>query len=351
MSRRHKKGPADERYVSIPVRTWEALRLRGVAPAPNAAALYVYLWSGPMSARIPGVTPSGRAALSEALGWTLDEFVAAFATLEAADLAIADWTARLIYIPEALQQECSRPQSPSAAALWRREWIALPLCPLKDRIDADVRALLGSIGKAFLSSYDKGKRTEYVPPGQAAPQAAHQPAPQAAGLLSLSLDPSLDLAPAQAPALAPAQGCVAGATPAPVEQQRGVGRAKKGKAAKTSEPLPYTVEQLQQALACTCSRYTVTPLEQGPTIHAQKLIRRFTLEQVTRAGQWLEAGGDAYKRTLDGRNLGDLPTWIAHATQWDGKPVTSSKTNGTNARTRGSAPVGDFSNIKPGEEA
>lgn len=41
----------------------------------------------------------------------------------------------------------------------------------------------------------------------------------------------------------------------------------------------------------------------------------------TRIGQWLAAGGDGYKTTLDGRNLKDIDAWAAQAKAWDGRPI------------------------------
>lgn len=345
MTRRHKLGPADERYVTIPVRTWETLRLRGVEPRPDAAALYVYLWSGPYSARVPGVTPSGRAALAEALNWESEQFADAFATLEAADLAIADWKARLVYLPESLTQVCSRPASPSTAAMWRREVIALPCCALKDRIDDDVRKLLATMGPAFLASYSDGRRTESKAQGAGSPAGSPPDSGQAVGLggghPSLSLSLSLAPSPAPAPEQSAAHAAAPPSAPPPGGERDqagdGVGSdetqkkpAKKAGKKPTAEPLPYTVDELQAALAETCKRYTATPLQAGPTINAQKLIRAHSLEDVRLIGAWLEAGGDGYKLTLDGRNLGDLPVWLAHARGWDanGRPAISRAANG-----------------------
>jgi len=185
---------------------WDTLRLRGVPqPPPNATTLLVFLWSSALSSRIPGVTPAGRAALAEALSWEPAEFDAAFQVLADEGLAVADWSARLVYLTEALQQECSRPASPSTATCWRREVAALPVCDLTRRIDADLRASLGTMGPTFLASYMEGRRLDDNRPAggrQPASQPPNSPADRGLGTGQLSPSLSLALSPAPSPALA-----------------------------------------------------------------------------------------------------------------------------------------------------
>ncbi len=47
------------------------------------------------------------------------------------------------------------------------------------------------------------------------------------------------------------------------------------------------------------------------------------LDTARRVGEWLGAGGDAWKASVDGRSIGtDLEAWAAQAMAWDGKSVT-----------------------------
>jgi hypothetical protein len=163
MSRRRKRQ-SDTRYVNVPINVWDTLRLRGVpSPDPSASALYVYLVTCPETLRIPGVVRAGKAALAEALSWEPEAFAGAFTMLEGAKLAVADWSARLVYLPEPLTWDVSRPTSTGPAVCWRREMANIPPCKLSKRIDADVRALLAKLeSPVFLASYQEDKRVDQL---------------------------------------------------------------------------------------------------------------------------------------------------------------------------------------------
>ena len=96
---------------------------------------------------------------------------------------------------------------------------------------------------------------------------------------------------------------------------------RRGRPKKASVPLPFTLPEALDALAAG-GRFVATPLEQGPAIAAQSLIRRFGLGQWRLAGEWLAAGGESYRDVVDSRALSQLPAWIVHAEKWhaSGRP-------------------------------
>lgn len=103
---------------------------------------------------------------------------------------------------------------------------------------------------------------------------------------------------------------------------------RKARKPKQEEPeLPgCTVSRAQFTAAIAAAsggRYTDTPPSAGGLFKLDApRSRPDALALATRIGQWLAAGGDGFKASLDGRNIGtDLEAWVGHADAWDGKPV------------------------------
>jgi hypothetical protein len=111
-------------------------------PAPSALYLAIWLEVGEATISIPGVVPIGRLAAAEMLRWEPVDFDRCFAELEAAGLAAADWTARLIFMPHKLQEAESAPASLTALKTYRRALHELPPCTLTVEIEKMIRALL-----------------------------------------------------------------------------------------------------------------------------------------------------------------------------------------------------------------
>lgn len=218
-----RSGPAANRYVALPVRTWDALSEVGLSLPPSPAGLYVRLATAPEATRIPGVIRIGKAALAEALGWRVDVLMRCVQTLEPVGLLVADWDDRVIYLPELMKEECSRPSSPSGAALFGRELADLPRGPLVERIDSDLRALLSGLHSSYIDSYLARKRTEdprggpRPPARQAAELEAGPPARLEARPLALAL--ALDLEPAPAPDLSTPLPPKGGGTPKGIHEE------------------------------------------------------------------------------------------------------------------------------------
>lgn len=161
----HRKGPAEHRYTIVQVRVWtdEKTSQWGMPP-PHPLTLFTWLLTCPFTLRVPGVVAAGRAAMAEALAWSMEDFNDCFALLEGAGLALADWKARLVYLPGAFRQQENRPSSPPSAATWKRELANAPECDLLRQIVADVRALLATMNPAFGACFEAGGRADWELP-------------------------------------------------------------------------------------------------------------------------------------------------------------------------------------------
>ncbi len=111
-------------------------------PQPCAQWLYVFLLTGRASIIVPGVVDAGEAALAEMLQWDLQEFRDCFQELVDKAMAIADWKARLVFLPDALAVNAPTPNNPNVVRAWRKAFDRLPECPLKDEILRRVKNLL-----------------------------------------------------------------------------------------------------------------------------------------------------------------------------------------------------------------
>jgi hypothetical protein len=287
-----KRGSSIDRYVCVPLRTWDDLRALGLAPAPSPATLFMWLAAGPLSSRVPGVVTGGPLAIAEAIGWAPDVCTEQLASLESAGVTHVDRVARIVYLPQLLAAECSRPSSPSTAAMWARELRGLVPCALRERIIADARTIIATLGAAQLDSFETGRDPQAGKPRSNRNLAGNLTGSLAGNHRARDLSPALSLSPSQAPS-----------------QEQGAGFA--------GVP-PYSLKQMQADLSeSSGGRFVVVPLRGKPLVTGNQMAAEYTHEQVRLAGAWLKAGGDAYKATLDGRDLRDLPSWIANAEKWD----------------------------------
>ena len=82
-------------------------------------------------------------------------------------------------------------------------------------------------------------------------------------------------------------------------------------------------EALQVLNEASNFRFVVTRLKRGQAICVQRLIAGHPAAAEWRlVGEWLAAGGEAWRCDVDVRCLGDFEAWLAHATKWrdSGRP-------------------------------
>lgn len=142
-------------YRVIHVRMWGDRRFRRLsALQPSGQALWLYLLTGPHTGPIPGLFSAGESSMAEALRWPLEAFREAFREAFAEGMVKADWEARLVWVPKAV--EYNPPQSPNVVKSWASAWHMLPECDLLVVARARLRAFLEGFGKAFGEAFDEG---------------------------------------------------------------------------------------------------------------------------------------------------------------------------------------------------
>lgn len=111
---------------------WGDGRFRALSrPGPSAQWLWVYLLTGPHNTPLPGIFSLGERALAEALGWGIRALRCKVAELEGAKILASDWSAPLLWLPNALKYRL--PKNPNGLKSWRTLWAKLPECHLKER--------------------------------------------------------------------------------------------------------------------------------------------------------------------------------------------------------------------------
>ncbi|WP_437279323.1 hypothetical protein WME90_01845 [Sorangium sp. So ce375] len=121
--RRTNKG----RYRIVWVSLWGDEKFRRLQD--DGKLLWLYLLTGPVVTTLPGLFAAGRAQLAEALRWSVERFDDAFAELERARMATADWDAQVVFLPNAIKHNA--PPNPNTVLSYRAYWDEIPECALK----------------------------------------------------------------------------------------------------------------------------------------------------------------------------------------------------------------------------
>src|SRR6185312_2501399 len=110
--------------------------------------------------------------------------------------------------------------------------------------------------------------------------------------------------------------------------------------ADTAAALTRADDALRELATASGGRFVASRLKRGQAIHVQKLLAVHSSSAAWRlVGEWLAAGGEAWRSDLDARCLGDFEAWLAHATKWHdaGRPPLQGR--GARAPTAGWAPA------------
>ena len=167
-------------YRKVSTSTWADLKVRNLSPIEaSGQGLFLMLMVGPQTTNMPGVQPVGRLAFSEMLGWDVEAFDKAFGEVLQQGLAVADWKARFVFVPNAIKHNL--PQSPNVVKSWAATWALVPECDLKVRAWHAIHAALSEMGPSFVAAF-KGACPLSLPddkPAQPKPvaPAAAPPAP------------------------------------------------------------------------------------------------------------------------------------------------------------------------------
>jgi len=133
--------------------TWGDKRVRDLSPlVPSGQGLFIMLMIGPQTTNMPGVQPVGRLGFAEMLDWEPEAFDKAFAEVFGQGLVKADWKARLVFVPKAIQHNL--PQSPNVVKSWASTWARVPDCDLKREAWETLYAALQELGESFAEAFE-----------------------------------------------------------------------------------------------------------------------------------------------------------------------------------------------------
>lgn len=167
-------------YRKIEVKMWSDARFRRLSPMPPCAqALWIYVLTGPHTTSLPCASRASRLAMAEDLGWPLDAFDTAFAELVAEGMVRADFSARVILIPNACKY--NRPNGPNAVIAWGKAWSDLPDCALKTEALECVRECISEEKEAFHQAFAKAFQ---MPSSMPSRMASEMPSSMMSGMSS-----------------------------------------------------------------------------------------------------------------------------------------------------------------------
>lgn len=140
------------RFSKVTRRMWNDAKFRSLSAAkPNAQTLWLRLLTGPELGPIPGLFAARAPALADVLGWSLAAFRKCWKEIESAGLALADWRAGLIWVPNALKH--NEPQGVTTVVGWRVAMRELPECELKSKAADVILAYLRGKAPAWVRAW------------------------------------------------------------------------------------------------------------------------------------------------------------------------------------------------------
>lgn len=105
------------RYARVTRALHSDEKYRSLEPlVPGGQSLWHVLLTTPHASVIPGLIVAREATLIDELNWNPDEFRDAFAELQEAGMALADWSAGVIWLPRAVRHD--PPTSPNVISFW-----------------------------------------------------------------------------------------------------------------------------------------------------------------------------------------------------------------------------------------
>ena len=91
--------------------------------------------------------------MAEELNWDQEAFDEAFREVSDKGMAKADFKARLVWLPKAIQH--NKPESPNVVRGWRVELDLLPECDLKSEAIKGIREALVLLGAPYVEAFDE----------------------------------------------------------------------------------------------------------------------------------------------------------------------------------------------------
>lgn len=164
-------------YRTLNVGLWGDAKFRRLSW--RAKLLFIYLLTGSHTDGLPGLYAVGAAALAEELGQSVEELRAAFEELRSLGMALADWDARVVLLPNAIRHQ--PPNNPNHVASWMKMLRRIPECALKDAWLEQLTTWAGTADQRYVDVIEAGRETvchtvtDTVAPPHPHPQPHSQP--------------------------------------------------------------------------------------------------------------------------------------------------------------------------------
>ena len=139
------------RYRKIHTRMWGDEKFRSLSL--HGQFLFVYLLTSPYTNSIPGLFTAGEAGMAEALGWTMEIFREAFQEISASGMALADWKARVVWIPKSIIY--NSPESPNVVRSWASHFEEIPECVIKTEALQILKTFVEGLGEGFRKAFQE----------------------------------------------------------------------------------------------------------------------------------------------------------------------------------------------------
>jgi len=153
--------PTDDaaRYSKVTRRMWndEGFRKLSSPKEPSAQFLWLRLLTGPELGIIPGCFQAWDGGIARALGWPVEGTLNAFQEIVDQGMAEADWSVGFVFVPKAIKH--NRPNSANVVKSWKKAWVELPECLLKDKAHQALKGFLKEVGKGYVQAFAEGCQT------------------------------------------------------------------------------------------------------------------------------------------------------------------------------------------------
>jgi hypothetical protein len=145
------------RYRKLDLRTWNDQNFRELSPLPcSGQSVWLVLVLGPQTTNIPGLFECSEVAIADRFGWELEAFRKAFLEASSRGMVVADWKARLVWLPKAPLY--NKPESPNVVKSWGTMFDELPECGVKVQAYQSLKAFAEGWGRSFEEAFHEAFR-------------------------------------------------------------------------------------------------------------------------------------------------------------------------------------------------
>lgn len=142
-------------YRRVDAGIWGDDKFLALSPIPPCGrGLWFYFLTGDIVGPLPGLYKAGMARMAEDLDWPMEGFGKAFLEVLREGLIEYDETAKVLYIPNAIDHNA--PANPNVLKGWAKFYHVIPDCALKETYYQALKAFAEGLGKGFSKAFDEG---------------------------------------------------------------------------------------------------------------------------------------------------------------------------------------------------